>query len=124
AVSARLGDDRQPGRPRTLPDRLGGDRDRRRRRAARGANSGALEPTADRRGARPPREPPRRGVTADGRPGLARPAHALLREEPPRSRADPPLHRRAARRRLGTVAVPRGLHTGPAPGDRAAPARG
>ena len=58
------------------------DRDRRRRRAARRADGRALEPAADRRGARPARLGARRGVEADGRPGRARPADALLRQEP------------------------------------------
>ena len=72
-------------------------RRRGRRRAARRADDRALEPAAARRGARPPRERARRGVAADGAARRARPADALLREEPQVGRADPPLHARPAR---------------------------
>ncbi len=73
--------------------------DRGRRRAARRADGRVLEPAARGRGARAAREPPRRGLAADGRPRLARPAHDLLRQVAARGGAHPPLHRRAARRR-------------------------
>ena len=112
AVPARLGHDREPGRAGHAPARNRDDGDRRRRGAARRAHRGALEPALHRRGARPAREPAGRGLEADGRSGLAPPAHALLRQEPARRRADPPLHRRPARRRLGALALSRGLHAG------------
>ena len=56
----------------------------------------------------------------------ARPAHALLREEPQGGRADPPLHRRAPRRgdAGAPLAVPRRLHARAAARDRAAARRG
>ena len=77
-----------------------GDGRRRRRRAARRADDRALEPAAPRRGARPARvarSARRRGCTAML---VARGLRTLsLREEPQGGRADPPLHRRAARRR-------------------------
>ena len=101
AVPARLGDDREPGRARrarcsawtsTVVDDDA--------RAARRADDRALEPAADRRGARAPRERARRGVAPARRARRARPAHDLLREEPQGGRADPPLRRRPARPRV------------------------
>ena len=52
----------------------------------------------------------RGGGEAPGELRRARPAHAHVREEPQGRRADPPLHRRAARRRLAPLALPRRLH--------------
>ena len=63
-----------------------------------------LEPAGDRRRAQPAGERARRGTRAARRPRLARSSNALLREEPPRGRADPPVRARPAwseyRRRL------------------------
>ena len=58
--------------------------------------------------------------------GARRPrtAHAHVREEPQGGGADPPLHGRAARRRLAALALPRRLHAGAAARDRAAARRG
>ena len=123
AVPARHGNDLEPGRARHRAPRHAGDRDRRRCRAAGRAHGRALEPAAPRRRARPPRLGPRRGGQAPGRTRRARPAHAHLREEPQGGRADPPLHRRAARRRLAALALPRRLHGRAAARDRAAPRR-
>ena len=82
AVPARLGDDRQPGRARDLADRARLHRHRRRRRTESRAHDRALEPRADRRGARSARQRPRRRLEAHGRPRRARAAHARLRQEP------------------------------------------
>ena len=124
AVPARDGDDREPGRARRVAARRAGDGDRRRRRAARRAHRRPLEPAAPRRRARPARIGARGGGEAPGGVRRARPADAHLREEPQDGRADPPLHGRAARRRLEALALPRRLHRRAAPRDRAAPRRG
>ena len=100
-----------------------GDRDRRRRGAARRADDRALEPAAARRGARPARVGARGGGEAAGDVRRARPADAHVREEPEGGGADPPLHRRAARRRHAPLAVSRRLHRAAAPRDRAAARR-
>ena len=100
--------------------RRAGDGRRRRRGAARRAHGRALEPAAAGRGARAARLAARRGGEAAGDVRRARPAHADVREEPQGGRADPPLHRRAARRRHAPLAVPRRLHRAAAPRDRAA----
>ena len=102
------------GRPATVVDSDTSARARARRRAL---ESGAARPRARRAGERA-----LRGVAADVRPRLARPAHDLLREEPQGGRADPPLHRRPGRHRdrRPAGAVPRRLHARAAARDRAA----
>ena len=87
-----------------------------------GARRRALEPGAARPRAGGAGERALGGVAADVRARLARPAHDLLREEPQGGRADPPLHRRPGRHRdrRPAGAVPRRLHAGAAPRDRAA----
>ena len=97
AVRARVGDDREP---RELAESLLGepaDRDRQRQRARDRADDRALEPGADRRRARRPRELARRRLAAPRRPRLARAADDLLREEPQGGRADPSLRVRSGR---------------------------
>ena len=86
---------------------------------ADGAHHRALEPAAARRGARPPRFGARRSRAPAGDVRRPRPAHADLCEEPEGRRADPPLHRRTARRRHAPLALSRRLHRGRATGDRA-----
>ena len=56
AVRARVGDDREPGAARGVPPRRAGARGRQRRGACHRADDRALEPGADRRGARRPSE--------------------------------------------------------------------
>ena len=92
-------------------------------RPSLGAHGRALEPAAAGRRARAARVRARRGGEAAGPVRRARAPHADVREEPQGGRADPSLHRRAARRRLAALAVPRRLHAGAAARDRAA-ARG
>ena len=91
--------------------------------ATRRAHDRPLEPAAPRRGARPARLGARRGGEAPGRARPARSSHAHLREVAQGRRADPPLHRRAARRRLAPLALPRRLHRAAAARDRAAARR-
>ena len=125
AVPARLGDDREPGAARPGARRSRLHRRRGRRRAACRADDRALEPAAARRRARRPRERARRSLAADGTARRARPADALLREEPQVGRADPPLHPRPARPGVPRppFSLPRRLHPRAAPADRTA-ARG
>ena len=112
-----------PGGAGALAARPGRDRGRRRRGPACRADDRALEPGAAGRGARHPRQCARGGVAADGRARLARPAHALLREEPKVGGADPQVHGRPARRRVPgpALALPGRVHARPAPRHRAAP---
>ena len=91
AVPARLGHDRESRRARAFA--LGEeatvvDDDA---RAARRTDDRALEPAADRRRARHPRERARRRVASDGRARATRPAYDLLCKEPQVGGADPPL---------------------------------
>ena len=120
AVPARFGDRLESRRARRLAARRARDGGRRRRGAAHRAHDRALEPGAAGRGARPPRLAARRGREAPGDLRRARPPDADVREEPEGGGADPPVHRRAARRRHASLALPRRLHGSPAARDRAA----
>ena len=125
AVPARLRDDREPGRARADADGSRGDGRLRRLGAAGRADDRALEPAGDRRGAQPPRQRARRGCPPARRARRARPADAVLREEPQGRRAHPSLRPRPARPRVQgpALAVPRRLHARAATRHRAA-ARG
>ena len=126
AVLARVGDHRQPRRARSSADRCGRRRRRPRRSPAPRADDRALEPAADRPGARSPRQRPGRGLAPVGRARRTRAAHDLLHEEPQGRGAHPPLHARAAwpRLRRATVSVPGRLYACPTPRDRATAGRG
>ena len=115
-----------PGELGGVAARRAGVGDRQRRRAGHRADDRALEPGAARRRARRPRQLARRCVAPARRPRHAGPADDLLREEPQGGRADPPLRVRARRAgdRGAAGALPRRLHAGAAPRDRAAPDRG
>ena len=108
-ASATIANARTAGR---VAARRAGDRDRQRRGAADRADDRALEPGADRRGARRARELARRRLAPAGNVRRARAAHDLLRQEPQGSRADPPLRERSRRAedRGQARPVPRGLH--------------
>ena len=107
AVHPGLGDDRERTPAGRIAARRAGDGDRQRRGPADRADDRALEPGADRRGARHPRELARRRLALAGELRRARPAHDLLRQEPEGRRADPPLRIRSRRRRRPLPGSPR-----------------
>ena len=122
AVRTRLGDDREPSAAGGVAARRAGGRDRQRHRAGAGADDRPLEPRADRRRARRPRQRPRRCLAPPRRPRLGGSADDLLREEPEGGGADPSFRVRSRRAgsRCAPAAVSRGLHARAAPRDRAA----
>ena len=125
AVPARHGDDREPGRARArrCSERrstvIGDDAAPRAERTVVLWNPPLLDAELGLRGSA-------LAEAAKLQAGLrrARPADVDLREEPQGGRARPPLHRRAARRRLAPLALPRRLHGRAAARDRAAARRG
>ncbi len=121
AVPPRLGDDRQPGRARNLADRARLHRHRRRRCTEGREDDRALEPGADRRGARSARKCSSRLLEAHGRPRGARAAHPGLRQEPARCRAGPQVQRGPRRRCVSALSLPSWVHARSATRDRAPP---
>ena len=117
AVRACVRDDREPRAARRVAAGRAGERGRQRRCTGDRADDRALEPRADRRRARCPRERPRRRFPLARGLRHCGPADDLLREEPQGGRIDPPLRVGTARAGAGRApgAVPRRLHADPAP---------
>ncbi len=108
ALRAHERDDRQPARAGRGADRPRPDAGRPRRRAARRAPRGHVEPGAARREVRQAPLRARRGRRPAGRPGRARRADDLLHEVAPRRRADAEVREAAARGRGPRATSPSG----------------